>query len=602
MLDGNGYFAFKLYGYNLFLILYVIFYTTIIKYISMNTKINKIGVPSDDRTVYLEPSLKSIGKVIANNVIGFNSTDIDICGIKYSDLRDKARNEIIESALKYSEDIAAYLNIKFDIKQYIDKLLTLNTKYIMVTGHAPVFYHPGIWIKNIIVSILSKKFDGISLNVIMDNDILPDNVFTLPDLLNIENSGIQQIEWYPGTGQLPIEEINELNPNIRINNINDENKKRQSINNINVLDKTAYYTVIKNICQKILKKENFNGIEKYIEKIITTLNITKNVGEELTFSRIFHETDFNIQNLEIPISNISGTDSFILFFLSIALEPDRFCNIHNTALDNYRFNNKIRSKANPLPNLYIEGNVYEIPFWIWKVNSIREKIFIKLDKDSIHILNKDLKCYCTLSADNIKGSTDIIKKVIQSGYKIRPRAISNTIFLRLFLSDIFVHGIGGAKYDQITDKIIEEYYNIVPPEYMTATATLFPPISKYDISKESVKAAENDLKKVHFNPDKFIPRDLKANPDVKQLLCEKELLIERCNDKDKRGTKEDFVRLKQINYDLCQYLKEVIETKEKEIRELKVKLKYNEVVNNRNFPIYIFPNEFLREFYDNNIK
>ena len=37
------------------------------------------------------------------------------------------------------------------------------------------------------------------------------------------------------------------------------------------------------------------------------------------------------------------------------------------------------------------------------------------------------------------------------GVKIRSRALITTLWARLVLGDLFLHGIGGAKYDQVTD-------------------------------------------------------------------------------------------------------------------------------------------------------
>ena len=36
------------------------------------------------------------------------------------------------------------------------------------------------------------------------------------------------------------------------------------------------------------------------------------------------------------------------------------------------------------------------------------------------------------------------------GIKLRSRALTTTMFVRLFLADAFLHGIGGAKYDEVT--------------------------------------------------------------------------------------------------------------------------------------------------------
>jgi hypothetical protein len=49
------------------------------------------------------------------------------------------------------------------------------------------------------------------------------------------------------------------------------------------------------------------------------------------------------------------------------------------------------------------------------------------------------------------------------------------MFLRLALVDQFVHGIGGGRYDQVTDRLIELHFGIGAPRFSVTTATLIFP-------------------------------------------------------------------------------------------------------------------------------
>ena len=44
---------------------------------------------------------------------------------------------------------------------------------------------------------------------------------------------------------------------------------------------------------------------------------------------------------------------------------------------------------------------------------------------------------------------------------LRPRALTLTLFARLCVADFFIHGIGGGKYDEVTDRIIRELPRIL---------------------------------------------------------------------------------------------------------------------------------------------
>ena len=64
------------------------------------------------------------------------------------------------------------------------------------------------------------------------------------------------------------------------------------------------------------------------------------------------------------------------------------------------------------------------------------------------------------------------------GVKIRSRALITTLWARLVLGDLFLHGIGGAKYDQLTDLLIERFFGLAPPGFMVLSATLHLPIER----------------------------------------------------------------------------------------------------------------------------
>jgi hypothetical protein len=59
--------------------------------------------------------------------------------------------------------------------------------------------------------------------------------------------------------------------------------------------------------------------------------------------------------------------------------------------------------------------------------------------------------------------------------RLAPRALTLTMYLRLFVVDQFLHGIGGAQYDQVTDRIIATHFKIAPPHFAVATGTMYQP-------------------------------------------------------------------------------------------------------------------------------
>ena len=66
----------------------------------------------------------------------------------------------------------------------------------------------------------------------------------------------------------------------------------------------------------------------------------------------------------------------------------------------------------------------------------------------------------------------------RGGVRIRSRALVTTLWARLALGDLFIHGIGGAKYDRVTDLLIERFFGLRPPGLLVLSATLHLPIER----------------------------------------------------------------------------------------------------------------------------
>lgn len=137
------------------------------------------------------------------------------------------------------------------------------------------------------------------------------------------------------------------------------------------------------------------------------------------------------------LSNMLKTMEYKELFLRIYKKPDLFREIYNKALDEYRTEFKFRFKHYPFPKLE-KG---EMPFWIIKNN-------------------ERLRCFTKF----------VSPQDLDNGI-VYPRAVTLTIFLRLYIFDLFIHGIGGANYEWIQDRIIERFFEKKPPPYCILSGT-----------------------------------------------------------------------------------------------------------------------------------
>jgi hypothetical protein len=110
-------------------------------------------------------------------------------------------------------------------------------------------------------------------------------------------------------------------------------------------------------------------------------------------------------------------------------------------------------------------------------------------------------------------AVEALERLPSQGIRFRTRALTTTLFARVVLGDLFVHGIGGAKYDEMTDRIIARFFGLVPPPFLMATATLRLPLGGPSSAEaNSVGRLRHALRDVQFNPDRHgdLPAELSA--------------------------------------------------------------------------------------------
>ena len=79
------------------------------------------------------------------------------------------------------------------------------------------------------------------------------------------------------------------------------------------------------------------------------------------------------------------------------------------------------------------------------------------------------------------------------------------MWARLLVADLFIHGIGGAKYDRVTDDIIRRYFKIEPPGMACVSATLTLDVPAPEVTQEDLLTAERRLRDIRFKPHRYLP-------------------------------------------------------------------------------------------------
>ncbi len=167
------------------------------------------------------------------------------------------------------------------------------------------------------------------------------------------------------------------------------------------------------------------------------------------------------------------------------------------------------------------------------------------------------------------------------------------MYARLFLCDLFIHGIGGGKYDEVTDAIIRRYYGIEPPAYLVLSATLHLPLPHYPASPEDCRRLRREVRDLYYNPQRHLP-DGSLSP-IPQLVAGKESLL-RQTPADRRGRRERFRQLRDITAALREAIADLLAAGHGLLDECEAQVRANEILERRDYPFVLYPEETLRPF------
>jgi hypothetical protein len=276
----------------------------------------------------------------------------------------------------------------------------------------------------------------------------------------------------------------------------------------------------------------------------------------------------------------------------------RFHDTYNACVHEYRRQYGIRSRNHPVPDLAREADWYELPFWTWRSGDLtRRRLMARVTAGAIELRGGDEALPALPLAREVGAETTVraFLEIQRAGFKVRSRALTNTLFARLFLADLFVHGIGGAKYDELTDEIIRRFYEFNPPGYMVLSATLRLPLQTFPTTGEKYRHLAAELRDLVYNPQRHLPEKARSDRAVQELMEQKQLWISR-RPQTALERKEQFETLRKINALLRRYVGGEIARLSQELGRSRSELQANAVLERRDYVFCLFPETILRPF------
>ncbi len=514
-----------------------------------------LRAPREHGSLFAEPALDQVWPLLRQNHALLSSAPIALLGRPLPHLRQLARAEAISAARAYLAEAGEPLPAAEEKDLWL------------IAGHQPELFHPGVWVKNFALHGLARRHGAFSLNLVVDNDTAKATTLRLP-----AGDHVIRLPFDHWHAAAPYEERPVLDEGLFASL---PQRARE------ITGHWPFTPLLPDFWAEVLRRERRTPL----------------LGERLVAARRTFERRWGCHQLELPLSRLCRSEAFAWFAGHLLAELPRLHDVYNGAVQDYRRRHGLRSQNHPVPDLAREGDWYEAPLWAWRPGQARRgRLFARLTARTLQLRSGDDVWPTLLAPAEPEAFVSAWRSLEAQGCKVRTRALTTTLFARLCLGDMFVHGIGGGKYDELTDALLQRFFGLsAAPAYMVLSATLLLPLHGYPASAEACRRLAQSARDTWYNPQRHFP-DGHA-PGAADLLRQKQAWIEHVG-RTHEERRERFRAIRRLNEQLRAFLDGTEEKLRLSALECRARLQVNEVQGRRDYAFCLYPEEMLRPFYE----
>jgi hypothetical protein len=417
--------------------------------------------PAGHGELLAEPPFDQWATMAREAVRDAEGWDFAVGGVSGSDLRALARTEAIERARAFSSRLGVTVREVPDAPDLI-----------VATGHQPELYHPGVWVKDFLLERLAVEIGAAAVDLVVDSD-------------GFDSVGIHS----------PC-----LRPEVRVCRAY-----------LAVGERDGCFACASVPLQAELREFRLAGQEqlatlpapaighhfaRFCDELDSSAPDARNLAELVTMARRRYEASAGTGYLELPVTSLARSRAFAVFASDMAIDAERFASVYNGALASHRERTGVRNAAQPFPDLGAEGGRIELPLWV--LDRGRRTVWVRTGAEPALFAGDAL--LCELGADPC-GAAD---HLLASGVALAPKALALTLFTRMFVSDLFIHGVGGGRYDQVTDEVARRYFGVAAPPYVVASLTMYLPLGAQVVGEDELAEVSTALNRLAQNPDQML--------------------------------------------------------------------------------------------------
>lgn len=454
---------------------------------------------------------------------------------------------------------------------------------VVMSGHQPEFFHPGVWIKHVFATRLAEQIGGEAHFLVVDSDV---PVVVRLEWPVIREDGFATIENARAASVMDWRSYEYIRDRKGIDYaaLFEPARKRFGGGEATPLDAFADAMVAPQV----------SGT--YVDRWLAALTACDAfVGvPDVRYNRISRCFGFGAADHDPAAAALAA---------HVVINAHEFRLAYNGALSTYRARRNIAGTQHPIPDLAEDDERIETPFWLTNPKRGRARLYAtpcrSADCVTLFAGNEALS---EISTRELIGDPARALAAALGDWAIRPRALAQTMYARIFACDLFLHGIGGAKYDQVTDDLIRDFFDAAPPAYGCVSATLRLSLPRFDATPAALSETRRALRDLAYNPQRYLD-DAQAARFGRDLAERQEAIAESDRlREDEPGNrparKAAFDRIHAANHRLGEALTDRTAATKERVAQLSRELDHNRIASNRAWFFALYTAQQLRALRD----
>lgn len=525
--------------------------------------------PREHGAAVIAPAWADLPGAVADNTTAITRWSGGLAGLSWAEWRNWCRQSCLAAARDYTSN------------QLGVAVPETGAGPLIVGGHQPALFHPGVWAKNMAIHRLAQRVQGTSVHLIVDNDASGQATISIP-AGSPARPRLQPLAFDAPRAAQPWESA--------------------------VIQVPALFTTFADRVTEALAPWGITPVVQTAwPAAVAQLRRQSHLVPALTAARVSMERQWGVQNLELPLSRVCQLPPFHAFVLGIIERLPEFVQHYNQVLVEYRRLNHIRSRAHPVPELGQQAGWHEAPFWVWRSGATqRDRLWVRQTAGEVVLRDRqgEFARWSSTSSATTAEALAVLATLESQGIHLRSRALTTTLFARLGLADIFVHGLGGAKYDEMTDALMVRFFGVPAPQFATISATFHLP---FGISSAETALQRGQLlhrqRDLNHNPQRYLgdPPPAAAEPLVAQrhqLLLELDPATTDFQRLPRYERRKRYLQLRETNQQLAALLDDERTRLTDSLSQLRSAEAANKVLRYREFSWVLFPEATLRSQYE----